>query len=41
VEPTLDIGVGTILCTSDGAHFITNFSADGGDENIETKSKEK
>ncbi len=41
MEPTLNIGVGTILCIGDGAHFTTNFSEDGGDENIETKSKEK
>jgi len=41
VEPTLNIRVGTILCTSDGVRFITNFSADGGGEYIETKSKEK
>jgi hypothetical protein len=41
VEPTLNIGVGTILCISDGAHLTTNFSADGGDENVETKFKEK
>ncbi len=41
MEPTLNIGVETILCTGDGAHFTTNFNADGGDGNIETKSKEK
>ncbi len=41
VEPTLNIGVRTILYISDGACLITNFSADGGGENIKTKSKEK
>ncbi len=41
MEPTLNIGVGTILCISDGARLTTNFSVDGGDENVETKSKEK
>ncbi len=36
----MNIGVGTILCISDGACLTTNFSADDGDENVETKSKE-
>jgi len=30
VEPTLNIGIGTILCTNDGARLTTNFSANSG-----------
>jgi hypothetical protein len=30
VEPTLNIGIGTILCTNDGACLTTNFIANGG-----------
>jgi hypothetical protein len=40
-ESTLNIGMGTIPCTIDDVHFTTKFNANGGGENIETKSKDK
>ncbi len=41
VDPTLSIGGGLVLSTSDGAHLTTEFNADNGGENIETNSKGK
>ncbi len=40
-ELTFNIGIGTIPCIADDAHLTIEFSADGGDENIKTKSKKK
>jgi len=40
-ELTLNIGIGTIPCIADDAHLTIEFSANGGDENIKTKSKKK
>jgi hypothetical protein len=41
VEPTLIIGVKTMLCIGDGPILPQTLVQDGGDEDIETKSKDK